>query len=745
MRRQFSLLVLSALVLFAGACRDTSSPTAARALATASTTETCTTDLNTVLGLAADAFGAGSPNFNSVRGKIENLQLQLTNNNKAAANDRAHDIVNFTLSKNAETPLPGGEDAVAAFANSVYCFAGIDITVEDPSNSKLIFPLDLPQIIYNDDFTSAVSFGGDPVFEPSLVTITKNTSSQLGGLTKLDRFPGYITITFQNASGTTLKIPATVSVCAFDVPDDVFDDLRLGHGKNNATVFEITPAPSGDDPIAAPLECESPTPELAFAERLVRAVSSFLSPSSLHASATAVAVRGGGISGTVSEFSPFEPVDTKLRSAGGGISGTVSEFLRASPMMDLRADAGIQSLLNTPDCSAIPVGTAFPSECLPTVTVRTRTNNTPFANVPVEWSIPATSGGTIAIANGNLSSYSCGTYARSQSDLTNAEGASAVCWQVDTVGAYRVTARPMIGGDAIEGVTFDDGNGADSVSFTLTVQPVTISIASANPVTAAAGSVIAPRVRVLQNGAPVAGVTVDWTALANSDAMVSPGSTVTDGEGYAWTNWTIGAGYNELRAKVRNAADSIAVTFTATGSSGTIVMNSCPVGGSRDPINDPSKPYAFWVPGPSNGQTMREVDLYFGASGKANKPTDYRIALITRRGAGFLSLFADTTINIVELRGNSSENKLATFRLRTPLVGASGNPATSATAVAMQLVVLTNPDGATVNFNTGPCPLGGCKVPKGCDATEVNLNSVTAGSPLGTTYRRSVGVTIRGN
>jgi len=745
MRRQISLLVLAVLTLFAGACSDTSSPTVARPIVTAASTEACTTDLNTVLELAADAFGEGSPNYNSVRGKIENLALQLENDNKAAVNERAHNIVNFTLTKNSESALPGGEEAVAAFANSVYCFAGIAITVGDPSNSKLIFPLDEPQVVYNDDTTSAVSFGGDPVSEPSLVTIVKNETSQLGLLTKLDRFPGFITITFQNAGGTTLKIPATVSVCAFDVPEEVFDDLRLGHGKSNGTVFEITPEPTAADPVEGTLACDAPAPAVAFTDRLMRAVTSFLSPASLHADAAVLAARGGGVSGTVSEFSPFEPVDTKLRSAGGGVSGTVSEFLRAAPMAELHADASIESLVDAPNCSAIPVGTTFPPECLPTVTVRTRTYNTPFENVPVEWSVPATSGGTIAIANGTLASYTCGTYARTQSDVTNAQGASAVCWQVDTVGTYRVTARPMIGGDAVEGVTFDDGNGADSVSFTLNVQPVTISIASANPVTAAAGTVLSPRVRVMMNGAPVAGVTVDWTALANSDATVSPNSTVTDVDGYTWTNWTIGAGYNELRAKVRNAADSIAVTFTATGSSGTVVINSCPIGGARDPINDPSKPYGFWVPGPGNGQTMREVDLYFGASGKANKPTDYRIALITRRGAGFLSLFADTTINTVELRGNASENKLATFRLRTPILGGTGNASTSANAVAMRLVVLTNPDGATVNFNTGPCPLGGCKIPKGCNATEVNLNSVTTSSPLGTTFRRSVGVTIRGN
>ena len=745
MRRQISLLVLAVLTLFAGACRDTLSPTAERARLTASNTETCTTDLNTVFELAADAFGEGSPNYNSVRGKIENLAKQIEDGNDSTAITRAHDIVDFTLTKHSESPLPGGEDAVAAFANSVYCFAGIDITVGDPSNSKLIFPLDEPQVVYNDDTTSAISFGGDPVSEPSLVTIVTNATSQLGHLTKLDRFPGYVTINFQNAGGTTLKIPATVSVCAFDVPEEVFDDLRLGHGKSNSTIFEITPEPTAADPVAGTLACDAPAPAIAFTDRLMRAVTSLLSPASLHADATAMASRGGGVSGTVSEFSPFEPVDTQLRSAGGGVSGTVSEFLRAAPTAELRLDAGFQSVASETDCSAIPVGTTFPPECLPAVTVRTRTYNTPFENVPVEWTIPSTSGGTIAIANGTLTSYTCGAYARTQSDVTNAEGASAVCWQVDTVGTYRVTARPMIGGDAVEGVTFDDGNGADSVSFTLNVQPVAISIASANPVSAAAGSVLAPRVRVMMNGAPVAGVWVDWTALANSDATVSPNSTVTDVDGYTWTNWTIGAGYNELRAKVRNAADSIAVTFSATGSSGTVVINSCPVGGARDPINDPAKPYAFWVPGPANGQTMREVDLYFGASGKANKPTDYRIALITRRGEGFLSLFADTTINTVELRGNASENKLATFRLHTPLLGGTGNASAPANAVAMRLVVLTNPDGATVNFNAGPCPLGGCKIPKGCNATEVNLNSVTASSPLGTIFRRSVGVTIRGN
>ena len=60
-------------------------------------------------------------------------------------------------------------------------------------------------------------------------------------------------------------------------------------------------------------------------------------------------------------------------------------------------------------------------------------------------------------------------------------------------------------------------------------------------------------------------------------------------------------------------------------------------------------------------------------------------------------------------------------------------------------VVLNSPDNATVNFNTGPCPLGNCKAPRECVATEVSLLTVSASKLLGDVYRRSVGIQIRGN
>jgi hypothetical protein len=749
--RRLPLLAVAVLTLFVSACRDAiTPPTSALKSSNITASATCIApSLSDLLQLAETAYGAGSPNYNSVRGKIENLDHQLNNvGNRPAAVERAHDIVDFTLTKNTESPLPGGSDAVAAFATAVYCFADIAITVTDPDNSALIFPLDEPQIIYNADQTVGISFPGDPVFDPSLIVIEENETSQLGALTKLDRYPGYIRITQLNENGTKLKFNATVAVCAFDVPEEIFDDLRLGHGLGDVT-FVITPRPMDGDPVEPTLQCEAPAPELRLSQRLFNKAAEFLAPSLLHAnSAAALELRRGGVSGTVSEFSPFEPVDTKLR-AGGGVSGTVSEFLRA-PMAMLQADGGMQSMLS-PTCASLPLGAELPSECLPMVTITTRTLGTVLENVPVDWTIPDVSGGMIAAADGNGLNVTCDTFGRSVNDLTSAAGTSAVCWRIGGVGTYSVTARPRVGGDAPEGVTFVDDadgqnpDGLDFVDFTLTVEPVTISIASPNPESAAPGSVLSPRVRVLMGTEPAAGVRVDWTALANSDASVTPSSSLTDGEGYAWTNWTIGAGYNELRAKVRNGGDDDAVTFSATGLSAVAWENSCPVGGSRDPINDPSKPFAFWVPGPSNGAVMREVDLYFGASGKANRPSDYQIGLVTRRSNGFLSLFADTTIVTVELRGSASENKLATFRLNTPIIGSAGNSSSNANAVAMQLIVLTNPDNATVNFNTGPCPLGNCKVPRGCAATEINLNTVTGSNPLGETYRRSVGISIRGN
>ncbi len=723
------------VALITAACAEglPSRPVDSNAL-NASSSTSCTATLSSLLAMADTVFGSGSPNVNSVVGKLNNLDHHLNNNNPSEAKVRAHEIVAFVLQKEEENDLAGTDAQIAAFVNAIYCYAGLDITISDPSNSWLIYPSDSSQIVYGLNNTAGISFPASPVVEPSMVTIEVFNGTLN---TVLDQFPGFIYIRLQSELNSALTSAATVRVCADQVPETVesLGDLRLGHGIQD-TGFVITPLPTPADPVNPTLACDTPAPALTVAQRVMRSVTSFLSPRSAEANST-TRFFGGGVSGTVNEFSPFAPVDAEL-SFGGGVSGTVNEFIRA-PMLLLEGaeEAGTS-------CNTASVGAEVAPECLPVVTVQTRSFGTKIANVPVQWTIPSTSGGSIAARSGDLDNVLCGQYGRSAATATTAKGHAGVCWSVSTAGQYAVTAQVSVGGDAPAGVTFT----TDNVLFTLNVTPVTLSIVAGNNQTAPAGTTLSvpPTVRVLNaNGQPAAGVWIDFAALGNSDASISQAAVRTNSSGEAWTNWTIGAGYNELRALVRNSPDSTAVTFVANGTSGTTVMNSCPVGGGRDPINDPSRPYGFYVPGPASGTTMREVDLYFGASGKANRSDIYNIALITRRGGGFLGPVVDTTIVPVELRGSSSENKRATFRLRNPIAGRTGNALSTANAVAMRLVVLNQTDNATINFNTGPCALGSCKVPRGCEATQVNLLTATASKPLGDIFRRSVGITIRGN
>jgi hypothetical protein len=735
-RISFALVLAASFVASACADRTPSSPRNARNAIGENAALVCSADINDLLAQAAVIFGAGSPNYNSVRGKLENLQHHLDNSNPNEAKVRAHDIVDFVLTKYAEGGLPGTPEQVSTFLTGVYCLAGLNITVGDPNGSELIFPSDSAQIVYGLNNTAGVSFPAFPVIEPSLVTI-----ETYDGLlnTKLDQYPGFIKITLQSETNAALTGTVTVSVCATGVPASVdFSNMRLGHGVAD-TGFVITPLPTASDPVVPSLMCEPEAASMGIAQRMWQAVKSTFGAQALHAStSTSVLRAGGGVSGTVTEFSPFAPVDTELRM-GGGVSGTVTEFIREPMPSSALLSDGVISLVDEPSsCAEIPAGSALPAECYPIATIRTA-QGTLLSGVPVDWSIPALSGGTIAPRTGDLGAMTCGDFGRTAATETSANGNAGICWSLGGEGTYEVSARARFGGDAPEGVTFDN-NGTDTLHFSVTVAPVTIQIVSGNNQTAPAGSTLPlpPTVRVLNRlGQPAAGVVVDWTALANSDASTAPSTSTTDGMGLASTSWTIGAGYNELRASIRNASDT-AVTFVANGSSGTVGLNACPVGNSSDPINDPSKPYAFWMPNPGLGSSINEVDLFFSASGKANRPSDYRIALVTRLG-GFNQATLDSTVVSVELRGSASEAKRATFRLDTPVVGSNGR---SAPAVTMQLIVLTNPDNATVRFNTGTCPPGqNCKVPKGCAVTEV---SAPTPFPLGTFYRKTVGISVRG-
>jgi hypothetical protein len=216
---------------------------------------------------------------------------------------------------------------------------------------------------------------------------------------------------------------------------------------------------------------------------------------------------------------------------------------------------------------------------------------------------------------------------------------------------------------------------------------------------------------------------------------------VTGTDGKTATVWTLGDGANELRATLsRGVKPDTSVLFHATGTTTLSVLNSCLPGGSGDPINASGKTFAFWFPAPSGNKTVKEIQLFFSSAGKANSPTPYTIQLTAQANTfNPLANVAVTTTANVFLRGNNSENKAVTF-----VVPSLGLPSgdTKLNAVTVQLNVLTNPDGSTINFNTGPCSPGtGCKPPQGCSVTEVN--SLTP-YPTGTLYRKSVGIIVRG-
>jgi len=75
------------------------------------------------------------------------------------------------------------------------------------------------------------------------------------------------------------------------------------------------------------------------------------------------------------------------------------------------------------------------------------------------------------------------------------------------------------------------------------------------------------RVLVLEDGSPMAGITVDWTSTA-SGAVLSPASSITDAQGLAASRLTLGtvAGAQTARAKLSGSSGS--VTFNATATPG---------------------------------------------------------------------------------------------------------------------------------------------------------------------------------
>ena len=420
---------------------------------------TCTSFSNLV-SLVSTVFGAGSPNANSVLGKLNNLNGKLQQGDTAGAQAQAQNIVSFVQNKAQQGGLPGTQAQIQALINGVLCYAGLS-----GADTFLIFPSDQAQILKHSSGQAGLSLQPNTVDVPTLVTITflPNNAPPLN--TKLDQYPGFIALT----QSSPLTKPAIVAVCpSSTIPTDVLARLRLGH--QAVTGFEITPAAD-----ASFLDCSATVGQTGVSGLLHR-LASLILPKPLYAKT----LFSTGVGGLATEFSPFAPVDDELfLSSGAG--GTRTEFQRLPGGDSLTrrlspSDASNRSL--TPGnrsntvingvCTQIDaiVGQPVETECRPTVTVKTF-QGTLLQNVPLNWAVGV--GGGVIAPEVTLS-HTCGaTFLSTALTTTDVNANASVCWTLGaTRGTNTVVATPAPGGDAPLGVFF---NG--TFTFTATAKQIT--------------------------------------------------------------------------------------------------------------------------------------------------------------------------------------------------------------------------------------------------------------------------------
>ena len=152
-------------------------------------------------------------------------------------------------------------------------------------------------------------------------------------------------------------------------------------------------------------------------------------------------------------------------------------------------------------------------------------------------------------------------------------------------------------------------------------------------------------------------------------------------------------------------------------------------GGSGDELK-----YPFYMKRP--GKTLQQATVYLSANDPANVPTPYTIQLIV--GADSYGSTLATSTQTVLLNGSSSQNLATNFTFPATVLGNAQN-------ITFRFNVVSNPDGARLTYNTGPCGLGNTK----CNALPPSCSSVTETTgttplPLSTFRRKGVAVKLIG-
>ena len=274
-----------------------------------------------------------------------------------------------------------------------------------------------------------------------------------------------------------------------------------------------------------------------------------------------------------------------------------------------------------------------------------------------------------------------------------------------------------------------------------------VSAAAANivfittPPTVPAGASVPATVRLTDAfGNPIALALVDWAAGLSTGASVLPAQSSTDGDGRASTSWTLGPAGNELTASFGTL---LSTTLSGTGTVASTIqtVNQCAVGNGSDPFAGATKSFAFYIPPAQGNKTLKTITLFISAAGAVSQtPATYNLQLSIQRGS-FSTIVATPVFATaaVQLRGNNSERKAVTFAVPAIL----GATTARGTDLALTLSVPGGTAGRTLSFATGDCSPGGkCNVtlPRGCTVTEIELPASPL--PLGTPYRKSVGIIV---
>ncbi len=241
--------------------------------------------------------------------------LQLFGSNPTEARRRAIDLVNFTLERLNTNRLVGGSSPdlprVVALLNGFLCNVGLPkvFTVDalgDDGAVGIISPNDPTTTVVTETQHAGVEIPGGSVEQPTVVTIRRLPDSPFPLLTEFDQYPQFYE--YHSTAGFTQDV--LVGVCVAVEDQGLLSRLRLAHNVPavNPTTIEVLPFAPVPFVSCGDIEVGSGAPRGMFdlAGGLLGRALAALGPQPLHA----MRKGGGGIGGTVRNFSPFGAVDT---------------------------------------------------------------------------------------------------------------------------------------------------------------------------------------------------------------------------------------------------------------------------------------------------------------------------------------------------------------------------------------------------------------------------------------------------